>query len=215
VLDRVAAHALAENSWPALVESALSSATFSLLAAEVARRASATPITKTSDAPAPATESLGHHRAVGPATNYSVETMTVSPAIQNAAAIDQVQGRTDGAHARFAQSQQAGTGKCFAEQRTHDYLRENPTALEMVEHLDDLVFDAIAGQPNAFARLLEFWPNALAQLDPAVLAQAREQYLRHGLTVWTGVNAAGVQTPERAITALDVPCLLFPETDFA
>ena len=91
--------------------------------------------------------------------------------------------------------------------------RENPETLELLELLDDLVFDAIADKPSAFNRLAEFWPAVLVQLDPEALAESREQYLRHALAVWTVPDGEGPQDLGRAAAALDVLCLLFPETE--
>ena len=62
--------------------------------------------------------------------------------------------------------------------------------------------------------MVEFWPEVLSRLDPDVLAEAREQYLRHALGVWTRSDSHGVQDPGQSIAALDVLCLLFPEGDF-
>ena len=201
VLSQVVPTEFAADSWPALVEVALSESKFSLLSGEIARRARSTPQT-TLPLEVAATMENQNDRLPQPA------------AVGCEASPGPAFGRSDAAHARFANSESAGAGKCFSKQRTQSYLRENPEALEMVEHLDDLVFDAIGGRPDAFTRLAEFWPEVLAQLEPDVLAEAREQYLRHGLTVWTQSDADPNGHAERAIAALDVLCLLFPETDF-
>ncbi len=93
--------------------------------------------------------------------------------------------------------------------------RDCPRAsLDLVEQLDDLVFDAIAGNSAALNRLAQLWPQAVSTLEPAVLAEAREQYLRRAVDVWNNTGAAADKTAEQSVAALDVLCLLFPEADF-
>jgi hypothetical protein len=84
--------------------------------------------------------------------------------------------------------------------------------LEKLERLDDLVFDAIAGNGTALAELLCAWPQLRQELDAGLLAESREQYLRYALSVWGECAAReGVRDPGRAIQSLDVLCMLFGE----
>jgi GTPase-associated protein 1, N-terminal domain type 2 len=96
----------------------------------------------------------------------------------------------------------------------HDEAENDPAALEMLERLDDLVYDAIAGREKAFDELAQFWPQVLAAIEGEALVESREQYLRYALGLWTERNAEGIQEPQRAMAALDVLCLLFPEEEF-
>ena len=84
--------------------------------------------------------------------------------------------------------------------------------LEKLERLDDLVFDAIAGNGTAMAELLGAWPRLSQELDPGLLAESREQYLRYALSVWGAcAGRDGVRDPARAVQSLDVLCMLFGE----
>ncbi len=96
----------------------------------------------------------------------------------------------------------------------HDLAGNDPESLEMLERLDDLVYDAIAGRPGAFEELTHFWPEALDRLEGEALVESREQYLRYALGLWTQGETSSIQDPQRAMGALDVLCLLFPEGEF-
>ncbi len=87
---------------------------------------------------------------------------------------------------------------------------DSPEVVEKLEHLDDLVFDAINGEIDAAEALREFWPQLVAELGEEMLVESREQYLRYAMTLWqNGAESGAVRNPTRAIQALDVLCLLF------
>jgi len=87
-----------------------------------------------------------------------------------------------------------------------------PEALEKLEVLDDLVYEAIGGQISALERLGEFWPQVLAELGDDLVADSREQYLRYALSIWEDWTDPGsTRNPTRAVLALDVLCVLFDE----
>ncbi|MEN6458008.1 MAG: hypothetical protein ABFC63_03695 [Thermoguttaceae bacterium] len=87
---------------------------------------------------------------------------------------------------------------------------DSPEALERLEQLDDLVYDAINGQPGAIEQLQTVWPKLGEELGEASLAESREQYLRYALSVWDQcAQGDGLRHPNQAIQALDVLCLLF------
>lgn len=89
---------------------------------------------------------------------------------------------------------------------------DSPETLEKLELLDDLVFEAVDGDTDALARLHEVWPSLQQEMGVALLAESREQYLRHALFIWQGsVEQSGVQDPARAIHALEVLSVLFDE----
>lgn len=88
----------------------------------------------------------------------------------------------------------------------------SPRVVDKLELLDDLVYDAIAGQPGALDQLREQWPRLHGELDERLTAESREQYLRYALSVWEQCAAAdGTRHADQAIQALDVLCLLFGE----
>jgi hypothetical protein len=87
---------------------------------------------------------------------------------------------------------------------------ESPEVLEKLEFLDDLVYESISGNAQAFKQLQAVWPNLQKELDENLLTQSREQYLRYALSIWEDFNEkAGYREPIRAVQALDVLCLLF------
>ncbi|HEX4145071.1 MAG TPA: hypothetical protein VHY91_16310 [Pirellulales bacterium] len=96
----------------------------------------------------------------------------------------------------------------------HDTAAHDPASLAMLEQLDDLVYDAIAGRPGAFEELTRFWPQAQTELEGESLVESREQYVRYALGLWGQGEAGGILDPQRAMGALDVLCLLFPEGEF-
>ena len=87
---------------------------------------------------------------------------------------------------------------------------DHPEILERLELLDDTVFEAIAGKPEAMARLKTLWPKTLAELGSEMVEASREQYTRHALKVWRDcVAGENIRDPAPAILALEVVCLLF------
>lgn len=85
-----------------------------------------------------------------------------------------------------------------------------PEVLDKLEHLDDLVYEAIGGQPEALEQLRAAWPRFAQELGEDALSESREQYLRYALSIWDQFSQAeGVRQPTRAIHALDVLCILF------
>ncbi len=110
---------------------------------------------------------------------------------------------------RFESARQNSTpAKRFGPSANFD--RTDPVLLEKLERLDDLVFDAIAGREGALEQLTQYWPKVRAELCEPLLAESREQYVRHALSIWqTCLTPEGLRDPTRAISALDVLCLLF------
>lgn len=125
--------------------------------------------------------------------------------------------RADAPHARFDGSREAAT---VAEVAPPD-MSPGPSqvlswhrheAVESLERLDDLVFEAIAGKPGAFAELKQFWPQVLAELGPELLHESREQYIKHALRIWREcVEGEQIRNPQLAIAAMDVVCLILGE----
>lgn len=91
-------------------------------------------------------------------------------------------------------------------------LHIEPRILEKLERLDDLVYEAIAGNAAALESLKAEWPQLREELDAASVAESREQYLRYALSIWEEcVQPDGVRDPSRAVQSLDVLCMLFNE----
>lgn len=83
--------------------------------------------------------------------------------------------------------------------------------LEFIEQIDDLVFEAIDGSPQALANLQLLWPLAWDRLDRELVEQSREQYLRCALSIWNECIERRDRRPERAVAAIDVLCVLFDD----
>lgn len=84
--------------------------------------------------------------------------------------------------------------------------------LEKLELLDDVIFSAIGGNRAALEELRQIWPALRSQLGDELLAESREQYLRHSLMIWQGsVDPSGNRDPQKAIEALDVLSIIFGE----
>jgi hypothetical protein len=93
-----------------------------------------------------------------------------------------------------------------------DKLAEQPPAiLELLERVDDLVFAAISGDRGALEELESLWPKVAAQLDDELLELSREQYLRCALSICSDVAEDEIVRPDRALSAVDVLCVLFEE----
>jgi len=87
---------------------------------------------------------------------------------------------------------------------------DSPEVLAKLEHLDDVVYEAIDGRPDALAELETLWPKLLSELGEDLVAESRAQYLRYALSVWENTaESSGVREPSRAVTALDVLSVLF------
>ena len=89
---------------------------------------------------------------------------------------------------------------------------ESPETLAMLERLDDLVYQAVAGDTGSMEQLKTFWPEVRRELGDQMLAESREQYLRYALSIWDEyIEPDGVRQPWRAVQSLDVLCVLFDE----
>jgi hypothetical protein len=87
-----------------------------------------------------------------------------------------------------------------------------PEVVAQLEALDDAVFDAIQGKAAALADLHRLWPALKSELGDDFLAESREQYIRYALSIWQEpIDIQGNRDPARAITALEVLCVLFDE----
>jgi hypothetical protein len=122
-------------------------------------------------------------------------------------------GRAHAAHCQFARSMDAAAAAKLAAVAPSQALEAaSPEILEKLEHLDDVVYEALSGQQTALEELQTLWPAVLAELGDDLVAESREQYLRYALAISEQCVAAdGVRDPARAVQALDVLCLLFNE----
>jgi hypothetical protein len=114
-------------------------------------------------------------------------------------------------HQRFEHQKRASSLPIDKEGRpSADLDPDDPEVLEKLEHLDDLVYDAIQGKSPAMDELATFWPTIRKELGDRLLAESREQYLRYAMAIWEeATDPAAPRQPSRAVRALDVLCILF------
>jgi hypothetical protein len=118
--------------------------------------------------------------------------------------------RAHAAHRRVGKSAAPG-GTTWSAVRHPDHAGLHPPqVLEKLEHLDDLVYEAISGEAASLEQLRTLWPKLLGELGDDYLAESREQYLRYALSIWAEcVDAGNIREPARAIQVLEVLSLLF------
>jgi hypothetical protein len=92
-------------------------------------------------------------------------------------------------------------------QQTHTVT--DPTTIDLLEQLDDAVYDCIHGAPNVIETVGSLWQKLSERLRPDVLAAAREQYMRYALTLWEACHDSALRQPQKAMRALDVLTALF------
>lgn len=121
--------------------------------------------------------------------------------------------RAHAAHRRFLHSQKPlHRPDPAVEGPSHQLGPDSPEVLEKLELLDDVVFEAIAGNPACTEQLTTLWPRVRAELGDGLVAESREQYLRYALAIWEEcLEPDGIRNPVRAAAALDVLCILFDE----
>lgn len=68
-----------------------------------------------------------------------------------------------------------------------------PELIERLESLDDVIFPAIEGDPQALAKSAPAWREAVAELGPALVQESRNEYLRYARSTWEFLrrNSAG------------------------
>ncbi len=95
---------------------------------------------------------------------------------------------------------------------SHSLHADSPDVVAQLESLDDAVFDAIGGKPDALAALRWLWPQLKVRLKGPLLDESREQYIRYALSIWHKTASAEENLdPRRAVDALEVLCVLFDE----
>ena len=142
------------------------------------------------------------------------------------AALDAWQ-RADGSHRRGpliaatlaaeAAEQAAGQAADFApaameieEEPAVQIGRQCPAAADELQALEDAIFDALAGKPQALVELKQLWPTVLKMVGRSMTEPTREHYLRYALALWRQFNtSADTHDPARACQAMEVICLLF------
>lgn len=199
--DSESTHNMAIDDWARLIARVLSTGQICFLASRLAKQRMDVTI---DDLPALGLQLLEELEGGPVASDHDI------PPGPNEAAYSMAQ-RAHAAHHRFEKSADSAMATRPVRTSPSESLHTNsPELLEKLEHLDDLVYDAINGQPLAMRQLYAAWPKMLAELGENLLAESREEYLRYAMTVWEETEqVSGVRNPARAVQAMDVLCLLF------
>ncbi|MEE8452782.1 MAG: hypothetical protein V3R99_12735 [Thermoguttaceae bacterium] len=202
------------DGWARLIGRVVSSGRVSFLATELSKRRfqltlddlSALGLQLLEELDATALQS-DHQPVDGPSpTRLSVgfEKETPQPSTRKAA---------HAAHTQFEKSGDAATSARQRENRPSKTLQpQSQEALEKLELLDDVVYEAINGEEVTLERLKTLLPEVLDELEEELVIESRAQYLRYALSIWEqGTDSTGLRNPLRAMQALDVLCLLFDD----
>lgn len=83
-----------------------------------------------------------------------------------------------------------------------------PEVIARLERLDDLVFAAIDGDPNALDLVADAWRSALDDLGRETVEESRRQYLRHAKDTWAFLRQQPDQSPHKVFAAIEVISIL-------
>lgn len=95
-----------------------------------------------------------------------------------------------------------------ATRNEHAHDAESPAVRERLEALDDAMFAAIDGNPDALEKARALWLDSVCVLLPALIEESREQYLRYAAEVTRKFGAHELRDPATAIVALEIFDLL-------
>lgn len=83
--------------------------------------------------------------------------------------------------------------------------RDCPGAVEMLETLDDAVFESICGKPGAIDELRTLWPEVLRRVGPELVEEARALYVRHVMNLWHHcIDGDEIRNPALSITVTEL-----------
>jgi hypothetical protein len=111
------------------------------------------------------------------------------------------------------QSTGAGENKApapFGPPHLHHVRHEvtDPDLLARLEWLDDLMFEAIEGDPVALDTAITAWQKALDELGSTALEESRHQYLRRAQSVWDDLRNQPNHPPHKLFAAIEIISLL-------
>jgi hypothetical protein len=84
----------------------------------------------------------------------------------------------------------------------------DPDLLARLEWLDDLMFEAIEGDPVALDTAITAWQKALDDLGSTALEESRHQYLRRAQSVWNDLRNQPNHPPHKLFAAIEIISLL-------
>lgn len=84
----------------------------------------------------------------------------------------------------------------------------DPDVLAKLEWLDDLMFEAIEGDPVALETAIDVWRTSLEDLGAEALEESRNQYLRRAQSVWNELRNQPNHPPHKVFAAIEIISLL-------
>lgn len=91
---------------------------------------------------------------------------------------------------------------------SHRLHSESAYVRAMLEDLDDVVFSAVRGDPNALDQAQTLWPQVVEAIGWELVEESREQYLRFAIDVTQRYETNQAKKPEHVIAALEIISLL-------
>jgi len=88
---------------------------------------------------------------------------------------------------------------------------DSPQVRELLEELDDAIFTALGGCPEALALTHQLWPETLRQLGWQLVEESSEQYLRFAIDIMCQLEAGQTRPGQHTIAALEIISLLVEE----
>jgi len=89
-----------------------------------------------------------------------------------------------------------------------DRAETRPEIIEQLETLDDIIFAAIDGDPQALRASGQAWQKALDEVGSEAIEETRRQYLRHAQGVWDTLRRQPGQPPHKIFAAIEIIGLL-------
>jgi hypothetical protein len=89
-----------------------------------------------------------------------------------------------------------------------DYATLSADVLARLEALDDVIFAAIEGDPDALDLAAATWQCTLGEVGPEMLEESRQQYLRFAKSVWEATREHSDEPPPNPFAAIEIIGLL-------
>ncbi len=98
--------------------------------------------------------------------------------------------------------------QCMVALTPRDEVEFCPDVIERLEVLDDVMFVAIDGDPEALDAAASTWYHALSDLGWEAVEESRQQYLRRAQSVLNTLREQPNHSPEEAFAAIEIISLL-------
>ncbi len=98
--------------------------------------------------------------------------------------------------------------QCIVALTPRDEVELCPDVIEQLEALDDVMFVAIDGDPEALDAAASTWYRVLSDLGWETVEESRQQYLRRAQSVLNTLREQPNHSPEEAFAAIEIVSLL-------